>query len=229
MTSHRPLGSTLREFLLDLYQLSERVEFSEHYLSPSDLTHLLYATPASLSRSMAELKKMNLVEHQPYHGVRLTEAGRQAALPFIRRQRIAEAFLNQVMGFEWDTIHEEAKRLVGGMTEAVTERMFEIAGSPQTCPHGEPIPDRDGHFAPPNDHPLHHLPFKTPLVITRVLAREPDRLKYIGALRLRPGTPLQVIHIAPFDGPLQLRLPDEFRIIGHNLAEVIYARPVENQ
>jgi DtxR family transcriptional regulator, Mn-dependent transcriptional regulator len=219
------LGSTLRDFLLEIYQISEHAQVNGNYLVISDLTQIMYASPASLNRAIGQLKKLGLVDHQPYRGIRLTEEGRQMALPLIRRYRIAEVFLNRVMNFEWHEVHDEAKRLMGGMNEIMTQRMFELAGSPLTCPHGEPIPALDGSMTGFDDQPVHHAPIKTNVIITRVLAREPERLKYIGALRLLPGTTLQVIHVAPFDGPLQLKLTGDYRIIGHNLAEVIYVRP----
>lgn len=225
--SYPSLGSTLREFLISIYQINERAEFNGHYLSAADLSQLMCISPASLNRAIGQLKKLDLVDHQPYHGIRLSEMGRQAVMPWIRRFHIAEVFLNRIMGFEWHEVHGEAKRLIGGMNDSVTQRMFEIAGSPKTCPHGEPIPGEDGSLAKLYDRPLHRADLKTPLIITRVLAREPERLKYIGALRLMPGTPVQVVHIAPFDGPLQLKLTDDYRIVGHNLAEVIYVRQDE--
>jgi Fe2+ transport system protein FeoA len=72
-----------------------------------------------------------------------------------------------------------------------------------------------------NDILLSEAPHNQELQITRVRTREPDRLEYLTALGLIPGAQLQVIHAAPFSGPLQLHLGREYRIIGHNLAELI--------
>ena len=108
------------------------------------------------------------------------------------------------------------------LSDTITERMAQMAGNPTHCPHGEPIPDRDGHIDLPDDFLLADATSETDLLrITRVLTREPDRLEYMAALGLIPGTELHVLHVAPFHGPMQLKVGQEYRIIGHNLAELI--------
>jgi DtxR family Mn-dependent transcriptional regulator len=110
----------------------------------------------------------------------------------------------------------------------VIARMEKMAGYPTRCPHGEPIPSREGEIPDLHDVLLPEAPQGLTLEITRVRTREPDRLEYMAALELVPGAHLQVVHAAPFNGPIQLRLREkEFRIIGHNLAEMIRVQPVE--
>lgn len=223
------LNPTLRNFLLDVYQLSQdqTPADAEGYLSIADLIRLLCISSMSLNRLILRLKQLELIDHQPYHGIRLTDAGYRTVLPWVRRYRIAAAFLDRVMGLEWHEIQAEARNLIGGMDDRLTQRMYALAGYPKTCPYGEPIPDEQGRVEQIDDHILYDAPLKTEVVITRVLAREPERLNYIKALRLLPGTVLQVMHVAPFEGPLQLKLPNEYRIVGHNLAATIYVRPVD--
>ena len=109
-----------------------------------------------------------------------------------------------------------------GMSDVLTERMATMAGNPTHCPHGEPIPSVDGTIERPDDFLLSSADAGDDLLtITRVLTRESDRLEYLAALGLVPGAQLHVIHLAPFNGPMQLKLGDEYRIIGHNLAEFI--------
>jgi DtxR family Mn-dependent transcriptional regulator len=221
------LSPTLRNFLLDVYHLSQELDQPSTYLSITDVIHRLYVSSMSLNRMIMRLKQLGLIDHQPYHGIRLTDTGRKTVMPWVRRYRIAGAFLYQVMELDWHEIQAEARALIGGMDDRMTQRMYALAGSPGTCPYGEPIPDLNGMIAQSPDQILYHAPLKTEVVITRVLAREPERLKYIGALRLLPGTRVQVMHVAPFEGPLQLKLLNEYRIIGHNLAATIYVRPVD--
>ena len=107
--------------------------------------------------------------------------------------------------------------------------MLKLAGNPTRCPHGEPIPSPDGEIPELHDVLIPDAPLNVMMEITRVRTREPDRLEYMAALELIPGQHLQVVHAAPFNGPIQLRLRDkEFRIIGHNLAEMIRVQPVES-
>ena len=105
--------------------------------------------------------------------------------------------------------------------------MEEMAGHPAFCPHGEPIPSPDCTIADLHDQLLTDAPHNQALAVTRVSTREADRLEYIAALGLLPGRTVEVLHVAPFHGPLQLRVGKEYRIVGHNLAEMIRARPQE--
>jgi DtxR family Mn-dependent transcriptional regulator len=129
------------------------------------------------------------------------------------------------MHFGWHEVHEEAERLTRGLSEPVTRRMSEMAGHPTHCPHGEPIPSEEGTLPPQDDVLLSDGPENQKLVITRVRTRESDRLEYLAALGLMPGRPLEVFHKAPFNGPLQLKVGSEYRIVGHNLAELIRVKP----
>lgn len=212
-------------YLAQIYRLSATVP-ADAYVSTSAVAEMLDVSPPAVNRMISKLRDLGLLEHEPYQGIRLTEAGRRSALQQLRYQRIAECFLVAVMGFTWDQVHQEARRMSVAMSEALTQRMWEMAGKPTTCPHGEPIPSADGDIPALDDILLSDGAAGQHYRITRVLTREPDRLRYLDALHLRPQTTLEIIHIAPFNGPLQLRLENEYRIIGHNLAELIRVVPL---
>lgn len=126
------------------------------------------------------------------------------------------------MGFGWHEIHEEAHHIGGALSDVLVERMAAMAGNPTHCPHGEPIPDADGEVEPLDDRPLAAVQDEnTALTVTRILTREPERLEYLAALGLLPGTPVVMLHAAPFNGPMQLKVGEEYRIVGHNLAEMV--------
>ncbi|MBC8099720.1 MAG: metal-dependent transcriptional regulator [Armatimonadetes bacterium] len=218
------LSAKMRDYLVEIYRLSAHASSSQPYVSTSALADLLDVTAPAVNRMMARLKDLHLLHHEPYQGVRLTEQGKREALIRLRYHRIAEAFLVNVMGFGWHEIYEEAQHISSALSETLAQRMLAMAHEPQFCPHGEPIPQPDGTIATLQDTPLTESPLNITLTVTRVLTREPDRLSYLGALGLMPGAAVQVIHIAPFSGPLQLKLKDEYRIIGHNLAEAIKAQ-----
>ncbi len=210
---------TIRKYLADIYRLSDRD--SQEYVSTSTLAELRDVSAPAVNRMVTRLKEMGLLEHEPYQGIRLTEAGVREALKQLRRHRIAEAFLVTVMGFGWHEIHDEANKISSALSEALTERMAQMAGNPAFCPHGEPIPTAAGEILAPHDALLSDVGIGEAFEITRVRTREADRLEYLAALGLIPGTSVQVIHVAPFNGPLQLKVSGEYRIIGHNLAELI--------
>lgn len=220
------LSATMRDYLAEVYRLWDLGAGADGYVNTSALADTLDVSAPAVNRMITRLKELGLLEHEPYQGIRLTPAGQREALKELRRHRIAEAFLVNVMGFGWHEVHDEASRISGALSETLAARMAEMAGSPTHCPHGEPIPSADGLIDPPRDFPLSEGHEGERYSISRVLTRESDRLEYIAALGLLPGTALQLLHLAPFNGPLQLKVGGEYRIIGHNLAELIKVLPL---
>ncbi len=217
------LSSKMRAYMAEIYRLVDRQPIDSTYVTSSQLADWLFVSPPAVNRMVNRLSELDLLVHQPYHGITITEKGRTEALKHIRCQRIAEAFLVQVMDISWLTVHEEAQRLSDGLSEAVLQRMYEMTGEPATCPHGEPIPDPQGSLPPANDVILSQIAAGSKIRISRLITRESDRLQYMEALGLVPGQECELIHIAPFDGPMQLKLGREFRIIGNSLAQLIKA------
>lgn len=217
----------MRDYLVEVYRLSERAPRETDYVSTSALADLLMVTPPAVNRMVNRLREQGLIEHTPYQGIRLTAAGQREARVRLRAHRIAESFLVTVMGFGWEDVYHEAQRMSAGLTEMLLQRMNAMAGEPTFCPHGEPIPSADGEVTSRNDVLLPEAPIGVPLLLTRVSTRESDRLHYLKALGLVPGATLHVHHVAPFSGPMQLKLREEYRIIGHNLAEQIKVTPRE--
>jgi DtxR family Mn-dependent transcriptional regulator len=190
-------------------------------VSTSALAELMDVSAPAVNRMVNRLRELGLLLHEPYQGINLTEKGEKQALMILRHQRIAEAFLVNVMGFGWHEVYEEAQRMSSSLSEALTQRMADMAGNPTQCPHGEPIPSVDGILPEHSDVVLAEAQIENDYVVSRVFSREADRLEYIAALGLMPGQHLSVIHKAPFNGPIQLKVGQEYRIIGHNLAELI--------
>lgn len=214
----------MREYLAEVYRLSDRGAEDADYISTAAVADQLDVSAPAVNRMITNLRKKDLLEHEPYQGIRLTQSGQSEALKELRRHRIVESFLVSVMGFGWHEVHSEAIRICQGLTEVVAERMTAMAGNPTHCPHGETIPTPDGILPAFEDMLLSEAPASVDLQLTRVRTREADRLEYMGALGLTPGRQFQIIHKAPFNGPLQLKINKEYRIIGHNLAELIRVR-----
>lgn len=211
----------MRHYLAEIYRLHDRGETQGAYVSTSAVAELLDVSAPAVNRMINKLGELGMLLHEPYKGIALTPAGQQEALKELRRHRITEVFLVKVMGFGWHEVHQEAHDMSLYLSEALTARMDAMSGCPTYCPHGEPIPTADGVIAQLDDMLLTDAPENQALYVTRVRTREPDRLEYLAALGLIPGAPLTLIHRAPFNGPMQLKLKEEYRIIGHNLAELI--------
>lgn len=223
---HDDLSTTMLTYLVEIYRLSKQTDDPDGHVNTSALAGLLKVSAPAVNRMITKLRDTGMLIHEPYQGVRLTAPGERHALMKLRHQRIAESFLVNVMGFGWHEIYAEADRMSGSLDETLAERMLEMSGNPTHCPHGEQIPTKEGVIIDINDIPLTKLEAGQKCVVTRVRTRDSDRLEYIGALGLMPGTALELIHAAPFQGPLQLKLGEEYRIIGYNLAVMIRALPV---
>ena len=224
------LTANMRHYLVTIYQMATERFYDDAAadgpLPTAALSEKLFQAPPAVGRMVGRLQKRGLLRHQPYRGLRLTEEGERAALRILRRRRIAEAFLVAVLGYDWAAVEGESRQLAEGMSDALMQRMWEQSGRPDTCPRGEPIPSADGMLPLQDDLPLKCASIGQQIRITRIRTDEGDRLQYIAALGLTPGVSLEVLQRAPFDGPLQLKLGPEYRIIGDNLARIIFARPL---
>lgn len=222
------LSTKMRVYLSEIYRLTDLEQAEDGFVSTSSLADMLFVSPPAVNRMVNRLKELSLIEHEPYQGIKLTPAGQAEALQQLRTHRIAEVFLSKVMGFSWEDVYSEAAQISHTLSEAIVARMAAMAGNPQYCPHGEPIPQEDNTIEVMNDFLLSYIEAETSVEVTRMRTREADRLNYIEALGLLPESRLDVIHKAPFNGPMQLKIGDEYRIIGHNLAELIRVRPVSD-
>ncbi|HEX7020442.1 MAG TPA: metal-dependent transcriptional regulator [Gemmatimonadaceae bacterium] len=218
------LTGPVEDYLKAVFEL----ETSGRAAGTNEIAAALRIAPASVSGMMRRLADQGLIAHERYRGVRLTELGRRAALRTIRRHRVIEAYLTTALGYAWDLVHDEAERLEHAASDELVDRMAAAIGEPATDPHGAPIPTRDGLV---DDRALATLADVEPggrVCIERVGDEDPQRLRYLAELGITPGTRVDVIARAPFDGPITLRLaPDASeRAIGPALARHIYVAPV---
>jgi DtxR family transcriptional regulator, Mn-dependent transcriptional regulator len=146
----------------------------------------------------------------------------------IRHHRLVESFLCQVLGYSWDEVHEEAERLEHVISESMEDRMAVALGNPVIDPHGDPIPDREGHITRLNSTPLTQFPEEMPAIIQRVVGQEPEMLRYLADVGLTLFTKIKVISKAPFNGPVNVALksrPGSILSLGRNLTDQILVMP----
>ncbi|HXE79734.1 MAG TPA: metal-dependent transcriptional regulator [Vicinamibacterales bacterium] len=152
----------------------------------------LNVTPGTATTMVKALAESGLVQYEPYAGVRLTPAGEKLAALVLRRHRLVELFLVQVMGMSWDEVHEEAEKLEHVVSERLIERMDEMLGRPEVDPHGDPIPDAHGSIRERELHSLLTCPLHTPVTVTRVVDQDADFLRFIEQHDLKPGQSVEV-------------------------------------
>lgn len=214
-------SAAMREYLAEIYRLQE----DSPTVSTTSLAERLNVSAPAVPRMLRRLANVGYVKHVPYQGVELTELGLSLALDEIRRHRILEVFLVNVMKFTWDEAHDHADELSGGLNDALTERMAQMTGHPTRCPHGEPIPSPDGRLPAIDDIGLINLAVGTKGVISRVRTHDPDRLRYLASLGLMPEVRFEILGRAPFNGPMRLRVEREEVVLGAELTRLLWVTP----
>lgn len=190
--------------------------------------HLSLA-PGTVTANVKRLAERNLVDHRPYKGVELTREGRKLAVAAIRRHRIVERFLSDILGYAW----HEADRLAGSfesdLPQEVEDRLYDALGRPATCPHGFPIPDADIDRIPQMPS-LVEVPIGGGGVVALSGATEPEMLEFLESLGIRPGATVEVIDRHPFEGPVIVRVGGhaETITVGEKLAQRIFVQSIQS-
>ncbi len=185
------------------------------------LAERMNVKPSSVTAMVKALAEMKLVEHEPYYGVHLTPNGERIALEVIRHHRLIELYLVEALGFTWDEVHEEAEVLEHVISEKLEARIAAHLGHPTIDPHGDPIPALDGTLPETSARSLADLPTRTRARIARVCDQDAARLRYLTELGLVPGVRVQVIEVAPFEGPVTVRVGKNTHALDRGLARTI--------
>ncbi len=186
--------------------------------STSRIAEQLGLTAAAVTAMVKRLAEQQLVTHEPYYGVRLTGAGEMAALRIIRRHRVIELFLQEVLGYSWDGVHDEAERLEHAASDELIERLAKLLGDPARDPHGASIPSAEGEIDRAEHPLLADVPLDRPVRVLEVTTGDADHLRYLGSLDLYPGAGVEVTARAPFDGPVSIRVNGKSCVIDHAMA-----------
>ncbi len=209
---------TMRRYAAEIYRLQE----DRSFVSLSDLSEHINASLQAISRMTTRLRESGFLEHEPYRGVRLTTSGEKIALPAIRRHRLVEVFLVRVMGFGWDEVHDFSDRFEMGVDDLIEERIYQVAGQPTRCPHGEPIPSKEGVMPVLRDASLSTMRIDETFRLSRVRIHDPEQLRYLGQLGLYPGTCLQLLSQAPFHGPIRILKGKDEIVLSYELAAGLF-------
>lgn len=210
----------VEDYLKTIFLLSRE----EQAAGTSSIAERLNVAAGSVTGMLKRLAERGLVEHVPYYGARLTAEGEDEAVRLIRRHRVLELFLVEVLGYTWDRVHEEAERLEHAVTDELIDRMAAVLGEPESDPHGAPIPGT-GKFVERKYPMLSELDVGAAAVLRRVPDEDPEALRYLATLQLVPGAELMVVARAPFNGPVRLKVNGEEQIIGAELSRTLQVEP----
>jgi DtxR family Mn-dependent transcriptional regulator len=164
---------------------------------------------SSVTEMLKKLADKQLVSYEKYQGVQLTEQGKKIAIQIIRKHRLWEYFLVNTLEFNWDEVHEIAEELEHITSEKLIDKLDKFLGFPQYDPHGDPIPNKDGHFFKHQSLPLSTFATKDKVFVTGVIDHSPSFLQYLVATGLALGTVLEIKEIIEFDQSFSVELQDK--------------------
>lgn len=221
------LSKSERETLKAIYRLTGPQSGGED-AHTGDLADNLGVSPGTVTATVKRLADRGFADHRPYRGVVLTPIGRMAAVAAIRRHRIVERFLSDMLGYAWNEADRFAASFEHELPQEVEDRLFVALDRPATCPHGFPIPEPEtGEI--PELPPLYDLEPGDMAVVAVPGSTEPDVVAFLDTLGLRPGVRVEVREKHPFDGPLVLLVEGEARTVGEKVARQIYVRKEERK
>jgi DtxR family Mn-dependent transcriptional regulator len=181
-------SQTVENYLKTIFLAQDAASGAAPLVPVGQIASALGVVPGTATTMVKALADSGLVHYEPYMGVRLTPAGEKLAGLVLRRHRLVELFLVQVLGMSWTEVHDEAERLEHAVSDELIERIDTMLGHPSVDPHGDPIPTAEGTMAQPAYEDLVHAPVDVPLVVERVIDQDAVFLRFIEERQLKPGS-----------------------------------------
>ncbi|HEY1681494.1 MAG TPA: metal-dependent transcriptional regulator [Candidatus Tumulicola sp.] len=217
MSGHSHFDESVEEYLESIY----RLEFEGPGVTTSGLASAMGVTPASASGMLKKLDKEGYVAYVARGEVKLTRKGLEVGVRILRRHRLAERLLTDVLGMSWDEVNAEACMLEHAISQRVEDKLVELLGDPQACPHGHPIPSRDLSEPVRTGVPLAQIEAGRDAVVSGVTDGVPEILRYLGEVGLCPGAQVRVLEKAPLGGPVTVEVGDVRHAISLELARMV--------
>ncbi|MES2995928.1 MAG: metal-dependent transcriptional regulator [Verrucomicrobiota bacterium] len=183
--------STVENYLKTIHSLADGKD-TKHLVPVGKVAEHLGLTPGSATTMMKHLEQAGYVNYAPRKGVRFTREGRTAARKVLRRHRLIELFLVEVMKLDWSQVHEEAEILEHAFSDRLIERIDEMLGRPDYDPHGDPIPDQNGVMPARDLIPLPECP-EGKCQLVRVTREDPETLRWLQQRGMTPGARFDLV------------------------------------
>ena len=188
--------STLEEYLETIYKLSQQGP-----AKPTQIAEEIGVSGPTVTNTLKRLESAGLIRRDGTDVV-LTDEGRANSLDIVRRHRIAERFLVDVLGIDWQDVHEDACLLEHALSPRVLAALETYLNNPEVCPHGHPIPAADGTVRTVAGVALSTITAGSDVTVVQVAENDEAVLGYLQEVGLKPGAPVRVVEVAPFGGPL---------------------------
>ncbi len=210
-------SETVEDYLKTIYHLACRGEPT----TTSEIARRLAVSAPSVSTMVSRLTAAELTTRSEGRQVVLTEHGLRHARGVVRRHRLLETLLYEVLGVPWDELHAEAEVLEHGISGRLADRIDERLGHPDRDPHGDPIPPREGSYRDEWPEPLCEAPSGAHFLVERVSDDDSAALRHLGEIGIRPGTRLLVQEWSPFGGPLWVSVDGSRTALGEQLTHLV--------
>jgi len=205
---------TEENYLKAIYHLSTQSKS----VSTNQIAASLNTKAASVTDMLKKLAEKELINYARYQGVTLSQKGEKVALSIVRKHRLWEYFLVEKLNFKWDEVHEVAEELEHISSRELVDRLDEFMGHPKFDPHGDPIPDKNGHFKANELKPVSSLLVNTVGIISGVREHSPAFLQHLEKIKLVIGKKIKVCDINSYDHSITLLLEDELLYISRDVA-----------
>ena len=213
------VSPTIEDYLKAIYKLQKRQE----RVTTSAIAERLGVSDATVTSMIKKLAKEKFLKHISYHGVVLTDKGEKIAIGVIRKHRLVELFLKEVLGLEWDKVHVEAEKLEHVISDEILKRMDHVLGYPTIDPHGDPIPTGEGKMeSAERNQCLADTEVGDAVVISRVSDDDPEKLRFMAELGLFPKVVLHVTDKSPFEGDISIKIGKSYHRLPRDVAKNIY-------
>lgn len=219
---------TVENYLKVIYQAQLQLAGEDALVPMGQLASALGVVPGTATTMVKTLAESGLARYEPYVGVRLTPAGERLAASVLRRHRLVELFLVQVMGMSWTEVHEDAEHLEHVVSDRLIDRMDEMLGHPVVDPHGDPIPGPGGVVSHADYHSLLTCPLNRGAIVTRVMDQDAEFLRFIESSELMPGQSIEIEARDEAADSVRVRRKDDRRItIGMRAASKVLVQVLQ--
>lgn len=220
------LTTSTQNYLKAIWGLTE---WSSNSVTATEVSQKTGLKLSSVSDGMRRLGQLGLVNYSPYAAIELTDLGRTHALAMVRRHRMIETFLVEVLGYRWDQVHDEAENLEHAVSDFMIDQLDKKLGFPKRDPHGDPIPSASGAIDVPNAIRLHMVPIGSKAQVRRISDADPELLKFFDEHKIGLDTPLEVLEPQVYSHDFSIRIRESSKPLGLGIAaaQALYVEIIE--
>ena len=215
------MTSSEENYIKVIYHLSSS---TPKVVNTNAIAIVLNTKASSVTDMVKKLSEKNLVSHQKYYGVTLTETGLREAKMIVRKHRLWEVFLVEKLGFSWDEVHDIAEELEHIKSEKLTNKLDAFLGFPNTDPHGDPIPDQKGEIRNINKSLLSEVAHQKLFLCVGVKDSSVEFLQYLNKQKITLGSHIKVLEKESFDNSIIIELDGKELTISNKIATNLYVQ-----